>query len=200
MAGMVRKGMSWLGLGPEDSADRYDDEYDEYEDEDYEDEDEVEVAQTAKPTLRRRPSAVAAAPPSNSWEDNDTAGVTVLAANGVSRAVAAPVTDGPGRAVVRPLPRQSTSTPRVLAPTSFNDAQDIGLHVKKGRPVVVNLKAVDTELGQRLLDFASGVAFGVSGRVEKVGSRTYLLCPAGVDVSSEDRELLKRGDFSSFAD
>jgi len=199
MAGMVRKGMSWLGLGPEDSADRYDDEYD---DDEYDDQvdDELDVAQTPQPTLRRRPGAAAAAPPSNSWEDNDTAGVTVLPANGVSRAVAAPVTDGPGRAVVRPLPRQSSATPRVLAPTAFNDAQDIGLQVKKGRPVVVNLKAVDTELGQRLLDFTSGVAFGVSGRVEKVGSRTYLLCPAGVDVSAEDRQLLKRGDFTSFTD
>jgi len=191
--------MSWLGLGPEDSADRYDDEYD---DDEYDDQvdDEFDVAQTPQPTLRRRPGAAAAAPPSNSWEDNDTAGVTVLPANGVSRAVAAPVTDGPGRAVVRPLPRQSSATPRVLAPTAFNDAQDIGLQVKKGRPVVVNLKAVDTELGQRLLDFTSGVAFGVSGRVEKVGSRTYLLCPAGVDVSAEDRQLLKRGDFTSFTD
>ncbi|HEX9258193.1 MAG TPA: cell division protein SepF, partial [Acidimicrobiales bacterium] len=65
---------------------------------------------------------------------------------------------------------------------------------KDGQPVIVNLQDVDRELSRRLIDFASGLCYGLGGSMERVAQGVYLLAPANVSVSPEDRRsLAERG-------
>ena len=65
-----------------------------------------------------------------------------------------------------------------IRPRNFNDAQAIADHFKDGVPVIVNLEGADREMARRVIDFASGMCYALSGTMEKVGSGVYLLKPA----------------------
>ena len=96
--------------------------------------------------------------------------------------------------VVRPI--QPVSSPRVhlVAPTGFNDAKEIGDRLKSSQPVILNLQGVDRELCRRLIDFASGVTYGLGGQMEKAADQVFLLTPTNVEVSAEEkRRLQERG-------
>ena len=67
-------------------------------------------------------------------------------------------------------PRPRTSPPSqnaggvgVVPPRTFNDAQQIADQFKRGLPVIVNLQATDAALAKRLIDFASGLTYGLDG-------------------------------------
>ena len=45
------------------------------------------------------------------------------------------------------------------------------------------------------MDFASGLVFGLDGKIEMVANRVYLLTPANVEVSAEERERIAEGAF-----
>jgi cell division inhibitor SepF len=102
--------------------------------------------------------------------------------------------DGPSP-MVRPVPA-STSV-HVTNPTTFNDVEEVGERFRAGVPVIMNLAGASESVAKRLLDFASGLIFGLDGRIERVGDRVFLLTPAGVEVSSEERRRLgERGFFN----
>jgi cell division inhibitor SepF len=82
-------------------------------------------------------------------------------------------------------------------PTTFNDVEEVGEHFRNGVPVIMNLAGASESVAKRLLDFASGLIFGLDGRIERVGDRVFLLTPAGVEVSTEERRrLTERGFFN----
>jgi cell division inhibitor SepF len=45
------------------------------------------------------------------------------------------------------------------------------------------------------VDFASGLVYGLDGKIELVANRVYLLTPANVEVSAEEREKIAGGMF-----
>lgn len=104
----------------------------------------------------------------------------------------------PARSGVRTIARPSAK-PHVVAPRSFRgDAPDVGDRFKSKQPVIVNLQGVDRELSRRLVDFASGLCYGLGGQMEKVATDVFLLTPADVEVSAEERERLsERGLYDS---
>ncbi len=93
--------------------------------------------------------------------------------------------------VVRPIPSTPNAKPHVLTPTSFNDAQDIADKFKSNTPVIVNLQNVERDLSRRLIDFASGLCYGLGGTMEKVANQVYLLTPSNVEISAEERRRLQ---------
>jgi len=197
MAGMLRKGMSWLGLGPEeDYDDYYDDGSDALPGVAYDDDpDAVEpVGAVGSPApvapASPRPRAV---PAGSGWDDQDRSGLTVLPSGGGVTPTSQPRSQSRGS--VRALAAQPAATPQVVSPAEFNDAQQVGDVFKRGRPVILNLQGLERDLARRLLDFTSGVAYGLGGRVEKVASHVYLLSPADVEISAADRRRLSDGDF-----
>jgi cell division inhibitor SepF len=99
-------------------------------------------------------------------------------------------------AIVRTIPatRPATSIHRA-EPKRFNEARDIGDRYRQGIPVIMNLQSTDDAIARRLVDFASGLVFGLDGKIEMVASRVYLLTPANMDVSAEERERLVEGGF-----
>ena len=57
----------------------------------------------------------------------------------------------------------------------------------------MNLQGLDRDLARRLLDFASGVAYGLGGTVERAASHVYLVTPIDVEISAEDRRRIQDG-------
>ncbi len=84
--------------------------------------------------------------------------------------------------------------PRLHIPSSFDEASRLADDFRAGSPVVMNLSAVDKPVARRLIDFASGVCYVLSGGMERLAANVYLLTPNGVDVSPEDlRRMHERG-------
>lgn len=96
--------------------------------------------------------------------------------------------------VVRPIPREAHVKPHSVTPISFNDAQQIADHFKHPQPVIINLEAADRDLRRRLIDFCSGLCYGLGGQMERVADHVYLLTPSNVEVSAEDRRRMEHGD------
>ena len=83
----------------------------------------------------------------------------------------------PRTAVVRPLQPVASAKPHVVAPTSFNHAQEVADKLKVNQPVIVNLQNVDRDLSRRIIDFASGLCYGIGGQMERVANQVFLLTP-----------------------
>jgi cell division inhibitor SepF len=101
-------------------------------------------------------------------------------------------------AVVRTLPNTRSAAPAAIhraEPKRFNDAREIGERYKNGIPVIMNLQGTEDAVARRLVDFASGLVFGLGGKIEMVASRVYLLTPTDMEVSAEERERIVEGGF-----
>ncbi|MDZ7673651.1 MAG: cell division protein SepF [Acidimicrobiales bacterium] len=93
---------------------------------------------------------------------------------------------------VRPM-RPSSARPAVLDPESFDDAKEIADRFKADQPVLMDLAGLDRELSRRLIDFASGICYALGGHMERVRTGGYLLTPAQVEVSDDDKRRLAAG-------
>jgi cell division inhibitor SepF len=100
-------------------------------------------------------------------------------------------------AMVRTMPsgRPAAVSIHRAEPKRFNEAREIGERYRQGVPVIMNLQGADDAVARRLVDFASGLVFGLDGKIEMVASRVYLLTPANVEVSAEERERIVEGGF-----
>lgn len=86
----------------------------------------------------------------------------------------------------------------IVAPTAYDDAKEIGDKLRSAVPVIMNLQGVEDDTFKRLTAFASGLAYGLNGDVQRLAPRMYLITPPNVEVSAEDRRRLKRGLFNEF--
>jgi len=85
----------------------------------------------------------------------------------------------------------------VIAPRSYNDAQQIADRFKNGVPVIMNLQTTEPDLSKRLIDFASGMTYALEGAIQRIAEKVFLLTPANVEVSAEDRQrLVDQGFFN----
>jgi cell division inhibitor SepF len=100
-------------------------------------------------------------------------------------------------AVVRQMPAPAEKL-RVIAPNGFNEAKDIGDHLKRNTPVIINLVEIDQALRRRLVDFSSGLAYALNAKMERVAENVFLITPSDVEVTAEERRRMReRGLFSS---
>jgi cell division inhibitor SepF len=101
-------------------------------------------------------------------------------------------------AVVRTMPSPPSARFHLVSPAAFNDAQEIGDKYREGFSVIMNLAGASPDIARRLVDFASGLAYGLAGSMQQVADRVFLLTPQGVQVSAEERRrfLEERGFFN----
>jgi cell division inhibitor SepF len=106
--------------------------------------------------------------------------------------------------VTRPdeVPERSTSTRREAAdaldayrittvhPRNYNEARIIGEHFREGTPVIMNLTDMDDADAKRLVDFSAGLVFGRHGSIERVTQKVFLLTPANVEITAEDKSRM----------
>jgi len=172
-----KKAMNYLGLGPDDAYDEYDMP--------------PEAAPGRGPrspygpesidsgTVRTVPAGAAAARPQGartSTTEPDQPSVTVRARSG---------------SAVRTMPAGSAPPrPYTVRPTRFDHAQEVADNFKEGVPVIVNLQDVNKDLLRRIIDFCAGLTYALDGSMDKAASGVYLLTPANVSVSAEDRRLM----------
>ena len=104
-----------------------------------------------------------------------------------------------GRAALRSLPTGAAAVGsgaanmkmHIVEPRSFTEAQAIADKFKQGTPVILNMSVTSPDLAKRLLDFASGLTYGLDGGLQKVSEKVFMLTPHNVDVSDADRRRLR---------
>lgn len=73
----------------------------------------------------------------------------------------------------------------VLQPTSYSDATEITDHLREKRPVVVNLEKLDKENVRKIVDFLSGAAYALTGKMQKVSNGIILLVPSTMGIDGD---------------
>lgn len=84
-----------------------------------------------------------------------------------------------------------------VTPRNFNDAQEIADKFKRSVPVILNLQSASSDLSKRLIDFGSGLTYALDGGMQRIADKTFLLTPANVEVSAEEKaRLVEKGFFN----
>jgi cell division inhibitor SepF len=173
MAGAMRKMWTYLGLVEDDE--RYDDEL-------------VDEAEEPATVRRYAPSDSAA---------GGRGGATSLRRYDSTRSagsVATTVRRVPTTAVATEAPPESYRI-TTLRPRSYSDALPIGENLREGTTVIMDLTDVVHDEAKRLVDFAAGLTFGLRGSIERVTREVFLLSPADVEVTAEDKARIAKGGF-----
>jgi cell division inhibitor SepF len=201
--GVVRKAGVWLGLIEDDYDREY---YDEHGyDEDYQDEDPGDPAAMIRARVADRLAEQRAQRESTTsvrtMTRQDSVGYPPR--DNLALAVEAPETTESSLRSSQPNIRSASIVAAddrryqitTLHPTTFNEARAIGEHYREGVPVILNLTEMAEADAKRLVDFAAGLAFGLRGTMERVTNRVFLLSPANVQVTAEDKAKIAEGGF-----
>jgi cell division inhibitor SepF len=167
MAGAIHKMAVYLGLVEDDVS--YDDEYDSYEEE-YDPSYEDDDGAQPDPAQGQVPSTRSQRPDAAAAETTSSA----------------------------PAPQPADLTRiTTLHPRTYNEARTIGEHFREGTPVIMNLTEMVDSDAKRLVDFAAGLIFGLRGSIDRVTNRVFLLSPASIEVTAEDKaRIAERGFFN----
>ncbi|MFD4368801.1 cell division protein SepF [Rhodococcus sp. NPDC058521] len=84
-----------------------------------------------------------------------------------------------------------------LRPRDYGEARTIGERFRDGTPVIMDLVEMSNADAKRLVDFAAGLAFALRGSFDKVATKVFLLSPADIDVSAEERRRIAETGFYS---
>ena len=82
-----------------------------------------------------------------------------------------------------------------LQPRSYSEARKMVEHYREGNPVIMNLSDMEETERKRLVDFASGLVFGLHGSIERVTSKVFLLSPENVSVSNDAKTAAAQASF-----
>ncbi|MGI8755195.1 MAG: cell division protein SepF [Acidimicrobiales bacterium] len=194
--GVIKKAMVYLGLD--------DEEYQDYPPEQQPDETESAShrpparhpgSSGSTPAAADAPSGIGTVRPINPRTDGGESAPSPGGASPMNQT--GPNPSRPRPQVVRPIAMTPNAKPHVVTPDSFNEAQEVADKYKGSQPVIMNLRAVDKDLSRRLIDFASGLCYGLGGQMERVASQVYLLTPTNVEVSPEERRRLHDRGYDS---
>lgn len=105
---------------------------------------------------------------------------------------------------VRPLIRRSESRSKVVniaattqmqvvlaKPDRFDMVSEIADQLRNKHAVVLNLEATNKDVARRLVDFLSGCAYALDGKMKKIAVSTYLVTPYNVDIVGDLVEELE---------
>jgi FtsZ-interacting cell division protein YlmF len=71
----------------------------------------------------------------------------------------------------------------VLRVNVFADAREVAETLMSGIPVLLDLTGAEGDVAKRVLDFSTGVVFGLSSGMHRVDRNVFLLTPPGTEVS-----------------
>jgi FtsZ-interacting cell division protein YlmF len=86
----------------------------------------------------------------------------------------------------RTLPVSEAETRRrfvVLRVNVFADAREVAETLMAGAPVLLDLSGAEIDVAKRVLDFSTGVVFGLRSGMHRVDRNVFLLTPPGTEVS-----------------
>ena len=70
----------------------------------------------------------------------------------------------------------------LVKPDRFDNVADIAEHLREKRAVVLNLETANKDIARRLVDFLSGCAYALDGKIKKIAISTYIITPYNVDI------------------
>ncbi|MBE7016922.1 MAG: cell division protein SepF [Ruminococcaceae bacterium] len=106
-----------------------------------------------------------------------------------------PGSSKPGGKVVN-LAGGNSAMQMVLAkPDRFEAAVEIADHLRDRRAVLMNLETTPKDTARRLIDFLSGVAYAMGGKIKKVSANTYIITPSSVNLMGELMDELESTSF-----
>jgi cell division inhibitor SepF len=70
----------------------------------------------------------------------------------------------------------------LVKPDRFDNVSEIADHLRDKHAVVLNLESTNKDVARRLVDFLSGCAYALDGKIKKVAISTYLITPYNVDI------------------
>ncbi|MDO4982435.1 MAG: cell division protein SepF [Eubacteriales bacterium] len=76
----------------------------------------------------------------------------------------------------------------LFAPKTFDEAGEIVGHINASHSVVMTLEGLPMDTARRLLDFISGIAFALQGKITPVSAKTYFVTPKNVDIVGAQSE------------
>lgn len=151
-------------------------------------------AQTSEPPAapRPEPSNVRRIPTAGAMDE------TAAMSHGAAASVApSGMVNVLGTAQSEPGPPPAPAGPRtvdrvhITSPTAFNDVEEVGERFRDATPVLMNLQGASEPVAKRLLDFASGLIYGLDGSIERTGDRIFLLTPVDIRVSGPEMDRLR---------
>ena len=111
-----------------------------------------------------------------------------------SRAEAARSATKPSKASRRTAASSEQSVIR-FNPKDFDEAGELVNYLDDGRSLIMSLEDNTAEMARRLLDFMSGIAFALDGKITPVSARTYFITPENVDLLDARTARSEESDF-----
>jgi cell division inhibitor SepF len=105
------------------------------------------------------------------------------AANNTSRR------SGPAR--VMNLNNNSAMQVVLVKPDRFDTVSEIADNLRDKKAIVLNLESTNKDVARRLVDFLSGVAYAIDGKVKKIAANTYIITPPNVDLVGDLMDVLE---------
>lgn len=160
-----------------DDEDDYDDGYDYDEDveDDYDYEEPERTPARGSRSARRAPSATAAAAP---------VAPTFSAGTGVE-------SRRPNGAKVVNINATAQLQVVIVKPERFENVSEVADHLLEKHAVLLNLENTEKSTARRLVDFLSGCAYALNGKIKKVAASTYLITPINVEIVGDLVEELE---------
>lgn len=97
-----------------------------------------------------------------------------------------PPAEQPARVGLAPVADPEPDPDRRIATihlTSFHQARTVGERFREGIPVVMDLSGMDDAGAKRVVDFASGLVFGLRGGMDRIAPRVFLVLPPGTELT-----------------
>ena len=142
------------------------------DDDDFEDDFSLEEERPARASRSRAAAAPRTAP--TAYDD-------VLDDLGASSRTAAPSRRTDSSKVVN-LHTSSQMQVVLVKPDRFDNVSEIAEHLRSKHAIVLNLEATNKDVARRLVDFLSGCAYALDGKIKKIAISTYIITPCNMDI------------------
>ncbi len=86
----------------------------------------------------------------------------------------------------------------VYEPKIYEDSLGISGNLRRGKPVIINLKHLEPTEGTRLIDFICGAAYAIDGHMMKIGESIFLFAPSSVRINDAEERASLEEEIQSF--
>ena len=86
----------------------------------------------------------------------------------------------------------------LVKPDRFDSVSEVADHLRDKKAVVLNLESTNKDVARRLVDFLSGCAYALDGKIKKVAISTYIITPYNVDIVGDLVEELENNSSMYF--
>ena len=86
----------------------------------------------------------------------------------------------------------------LVKPERFDQVSEIADSLRDKKAIVLNLETTNKDVARRLVDFLSGCAYALDGKIKKIAVSTYLVTPYNVGVVGELAEELENNASTYF--